>query len=126
VADTAGNSYTIKFSRPSTVNAYVEVTVGELAGSYPADGDDQIKALIVAAGDALILGRDLVPSLIASWIVYQTTAAGLVVGIPGVLDATVRVHTTGSFQGTPIVLSQRQRAAYDTSRITIIGTSGSP
>lgn len=129
VSDSLGNNFTIKFTRPTIIIPYVEVTISYDPGVYPADGDTALKQAIVAAGARLLLGRDVVPSLIAAFVLYQVTADGVQVGIPGVLNATVRAHaaddlTTGPLITTPTVLTIRQRASYDTSRITIIETPG--
>lgn len=58
VADSQGILHDISFSRPTTVDIYVEVTVNTFA-DYPSDGDEQIKQAIVdyANGD-LVEGRD--------------------------------------------------------------------
>lgn len=125
ITDTEGNDHNIGFSRPELVDAYVEVTA-TIGGEYPADGEDQVKQAIVAAGDALLLGRDIVPNLIGSHVIFHTTAQGVDVGIPGVLNVTVRVKTSGSYQTDPIEMSVRQRAVYDTSRITVITVAGLP
>ena len=58
VDDSQGIPHDISFSRPTTVDIYVEVTVNAFS-DYPANGDDLIKQAIVdyANGD-LIVGRD--------------------------------------------------------------------
>ena len=60
VTDSQGFAQTIKFSRPTTVDIYVEVDLTVDSNLYPANGDDQVEAAIVAYGDALGIGTDVV------------------------------------------------------------------
>lgn len=116
VVDSAGNSHTVKHSRPTTVNAYVAIVLEKDPALYPADGDDQVKAAVQAWGDALPLGRDIVPSAILAQVFT----------IPGVLDVTsVLVGLSGPpASSSPITLTIRERADYDTGRITVSSTDG--
>jgi len=118
VVDTAGNSHTIKFSRPTSVNIYATLLVTKDPGVFPVDGDAQIKAAIVAWGDARGVGRDTVASAVAA----QAFT------VPGVLDVpTVYIGTAPSpGTSTTIAISVRQRAVYDTSRITVTLSNGTP
>jgi len=119
VADSAGNAHAIKFTRPSVVNIYVGVTLTKDPARYPLDGDAQVRAAIVAAGDKRGLGFDVVSSRIAGD-VFSAVA--------GVLDVQpVLVSTAPNpMLPTAIAISLRQRADFDTSRITVVSTSGVP
>lgn len=58
--DTEGNPYTIEFSRPSTVDFYVDVVLEYVASEYPVDGDTQVRQAMVDIFDSLLIGRDVV------------------------------------------------------------------
>ncbi|MCC6178803.1 MAG: baseplate J/gp47 family protein [Phycisphaerales bacterium] len=119
VADSGGNSHTIKFTRPSVVNIYVAITLTKDPARFPLDGDAQVRAAIVAAGDQRGLGFDVVSSRIAG---------DVFAAVPGVLDVTAVLVSTapGPTLPTTIPISLRQRADFDTSRITVVSTSGVP
>ena len=79
--DKMGFNHTIKFSRPVEVPIYLilDLTVNSL---YPTDGDDQVKTLMAAWGNALGVG--------VSIIVYPTLIAQLT-AIPGIIDVGVKI-----------------------------------
>jgi hypothetical protein len=83
VADSQGLIHTVKFSRPDEVDIYLilDLTVDS---SYPADGDDQVEAVMVTWGNGLGVGQDVIvfPSLVA-----QLDA------IPGITDVVVKIGT---------------------------------
>jgi len=116
--DSQGISHTVKFSRPVEIPIYVDVTLIKNAGTYPADGDAQVKAAIVAWGQKQATGKDAV----ASAIVAQCFT------ITGVLDVTnVKIGTSPSpTTGATIAIASRQLATYDTSRITLNTSNGTP
>ena len=119
VTDSAGNSHTVRFTRPSGVNIYVGVTLTKDPARYPLDGDAQVRAAIVAAGDQRGLGFDVVASRIAG---------DIFAAVPGVLDVQPVLVSTAPTPTLPttIAISLRQRADFDTSRITVVSTSGVP
>ena len=86
--------------------------------AHPKWKAEQIKAAIVAWGDARGVGRDTVASAVAA----QAFT------VPGVLDVpTVYIGTAPSpGTSTTIAISVRQRAVYDTSRITVTLSNGTP
>lgn len=111
--DTNGGTHTIGFTRPTeiTIWAIVELTTDS---DYPADGDAQIKAALVAHGDALGIGTDVV----------QTALYEVVFGIAGVVDVTkLWIGTSDPPTGEAnIAIAARETAAWDTSRITVTST----
>lgn len=117
VNDSLGNPHTIKFSRPTDVDVYVKVEATVNPGAFPINGFDQIKAAIVNAGDLQALGRNVVASQISSW----------VFAVPGILDLVIKISTApGPTVSTTIPISLRERAVYDTSRITVSSVPGVP
>lgn len=118
VADEEGTSHVVKFSRPDEIEIYVDVEVTADAAEYPADGDAQIKAAIVAYGDAQRCGRDAVASALIA----------RVFSVTGVLDVTLlEIGTAPSpSSDATIAISLRELATYDTSRISVTNTPGTP
>lgn len=116
--DAMGSDVIIKFSRPEAVEIYLEVDVEYDALHYPDDGDEAIKVAIVTWGDAQQTGKNAVASAIAA----QAFT------IDGVLDVgAVRLGLASSpTTSTTIPISLRELAKYDTSRIVINSTPGTP
>lgn len=117
-SDDEGNAHEMMFSRPDEIEIYVDVFVTYDAGTYPLDGDDQIKAAIVAYGDVQPTGKNAVASSIGA---QAFTVAG-------VLDVTlVEIGTAPSpSSSTTIEISKREIAVHDTSRITVTSVAGVP
>jgi uncharacterized phage protein gp47/JayE len=127
VTDSEGVAQTIKFSRPTELNIYVIVNVivnqpsnANNSPKFPVDGANQIKLAIVNGFTGELTGRDVVASLVGS----------KSFSVPGVLDVTTTLisaaPTVVPVASTTIPISLRQLAAYDTSRITVNVTNGTP
>lgn len=118
VADSEGVSHTILFSRPTEVPIYVGVTLVKDPSTYPADGDDQVKAAIADYGNALAVGRDAVSSSLAA----------RVFGVAGVLDVTALNISTAPAPTMPttITITSRQLATYDVANISLSTSNGTP
>lgn len=114
VKDSQNIDNTVKFSRPTEVDIWVEVDIVQALTGYPVDGDDQVKAAIVAYGQSLNVGQDVTvhgsdPSLECS-----------IKDIPGVADVTFRVGKAVSpTTDDAIDIEPRELAIFDTSRITV-------
>lgn len=113
--DTAGNDHEMKFSRAEEIDIYVDVTLIKDSEVYPADGDDQIKAAIVAYGAAQVAGKDVVASRIMA-------ACFSVAGVLDVTDIDIGIAPSPA-ASTTIAISLRQIADFDTSRITVDSTA---
>lgn len=113
-----GDPINIRFSRPTLQNIWVAVTLTKDASKYPLDGDALVKAALVAFGDVQALGKDVVASALSGAIFKA---------VPGVLDVTsVFIGTAPApVSSATIPLTIRQRADYDTSRITVASSNGS-
>lgn len=118
VKNAMGSDVIVSFSRPEEVDIYVEVDLVYDANAYPADGDEATKVAIVTWGDAQDTGKNAVASAIGAQ----------VFGIAGVLDVSaVRIGLASSpTTSTTIDISLRQLAKYDTSRIVVNATPGTP
>jgi uncharacterized phage protein gp47/JayE len=113
VTDSQGFAQTVKFSRPSLVNIWVEVDLTINANLFPVDGDAQVEAAIVAWGDSRGIGTDVV--------VHGSDSLECSIGdIPGITDVVLRVGKTVSpTLDVNIVINPRELADFDTSRITV-------
>jgi len=111
VEDSQGISHTIYWSKPTAVNIYIAATLTKDTDLYPTDGDDQVKAALVAKGDSLLVGEDVIA------LVFKA----IPLGIAGVVDVTAfTIDTVTPPVGTAnISIGVRQIAAFDTSRITV-------
>jgi uncharacterized phage protein gp47/JayE len=118
VVDSAGNSHTVKFSRPTELDVYVVADVLKVAADFPADGEAQIKAALVALGDSYPIGLD----------VYANRLRVPVFAIAGVLNVTgmkIGLAPAPATEAT-IAATSRQLAVFDTSRITVNLSNGTP
>lgn len=121
VADSAGGNHTVYFTRPTLLNIYAALTLlvdGTSSTAWPVDGEDQVKAAVVAFGDTFPIGRDVTFSGVAAQAFK----------VPGVLQATPVYIGTSPSPGasTTISVGVRQRAVFDTSRVTTTVTTGTP
>lgn len=118
VADSSGNVQTMAFSRVTEVLVYVSITLIKDPAVYPSDGDDQVKAAIVAWGNARDDGTDIVAAAVLAQ----------VFGVAGVLDVSLPLIGTAPapVASTTIVMTKRQRGVFDTSRISVTTSNGSP
>ena len=113
-----GDPVAIRFSRPTLQNIWVVVTLTKDPAQYPLDGDAKVKEALVAFGDSQALGKDVVASALSGAIFKA---------VPGVLDVVSVFIGTAPSPGTSatIPLTIRQRADYDTSRISVASSDGS-
>ena len=122
--DSEGVSHVVKFSRPEEIEIYVAVILEKVAhsadnaDSYPIDGDAQVKAAIVAYGDAQLCGKNAVASRLAA-------AAFTVAGVLDVSDVNIDTAPT-PLNSFTIPISSRQLAVYDSSRISVTTSNGTP
>jgi uncharacterized phage protein gp47/JayE len=168
--DSEGIAHTIKFSRPVSVNVYVDLSYSYDVATYPTDGDTQVKTAVADLGG--VGGVDAVASRVgaaafqvdgvfdvtrvliytatigtpAAWIFSHGYTAGDVVTNDG--GRCYICITTGTsagsggptgtgtditdntahwrFLGATIPITKRQLAAFDTSRVAVHATAGTP
>lgn len=113
VTDSQGFAQTIKFSRPTPVSIWVEVDLTVDSNEYPIDGDAQVEAALIAYGDGLGIGRDVV--------VHGSDSLECSISeIPGITDIVFRVGKTASpTTDDNVVIEPREVADFDTSRTTV-------
>jgi uncharacterized phage protein gp47/JayE len=110
VTDTQGVDHSIGFSRPVDVDVTVTVTIKYLSGQYI--GTDALKLIIVDWADTnLAPGMDALNSKLVQIIMEQ----------PGIIDAIVTFTIPAPVSGN-VVVSPRQIARFDTSRINVVAT----
>lgn len=115
--DEEGFTHDVAFSRPDEIEIYVAINVSVDAQIFPLDGEDQIKAAIVAWGDALKTGYN----------VHAAAVSAQAFRIAGVLDTETAIGTAPSpTLDTSIVIAARELATFDTSRINIFATAVTP
>jgi hypothetical protein len=111
--DSSGNEYTVYYSEPTTVQAYVELTlVAETDGSYV--GDENVEEAIADwATIALRVGDS----------VYASDIINVVADITGVISvnvASVEVDDETPTQGNPdLVLTARQLGTIASDDVTV-------
>lgn len=119
ITDAQGFVNQVFYSRPQSILISNTIVLTYDPKMFPSDGVAQGQAAIVAYGQAQPTGMDARP--------YQV---GKVVGsVSGVLDITsnlIAVFPTVPVAATNIVLSSRQLAVYDTTRISITANPGTP
>lgn len=117
VTDAAGGTHTVYFSRPTPVPIYVTYNLTVDLTEWPADGAAQVKAALVAWGDAQVAGKDVVSS----------AAMAQAFKVLGVLDGVALLGTAPSpTLPTTIAIGTRSLATYDTSRVVVNAIGGTP
>lgn len=116
--DSQGIAHAVLFSRPSLIPIWVILNLTVDSRYWPADGADQVKAAIVAWGDAQLTGKNAVASALV--------ARAFLLDI-GVLDGVALIGLSNPpTLSTTIAVGLRELATYDTSRITVNATPGTP
>jgi uncharacterized phage protein gp47/JayE len=117
-AEDGSQTYEVDFSRPTTHDIYADCRYTYDAATFPADGDAQVQAALLAFGEAFQVGQDVVSSRLGAQVFR----------IPGLLDVThMYIGTSPSpVTTTTITMGLRDLAVFDSSRITSTGTPGTP
>lgn len=114
--DAQGNPQTMAFTRPTAIPIYITLNVLH-DSTYPDDGDAEVAQAVVEWGQLQAVGKDVVASAIAAQ-AFQ---------VQGVLDvqAFIDVAPNPTLSVT-IPISLRQLATFDTSRVVVVSTVGTP
>jgi hypothetical protein len=123
VDDANGFPIDINFSHAEELEAYVTVNLTADAATYPEDGDDLVKAAIVALNPTFGIGVELrssalIPAYVPDALSPTTT------GVPGVLESALPLIGTAPspVSSTTIVADNREQIVLDTSRIVVNST----
>lgn len=124
--DEEGYGHDLALTRPTEKNIgiIVNVEVSDEPGAWPSDGAEQIKAAIVAWGNAQKPGKNAV-----AWGIGAQAAK-----VPGVNDVTSVLIISANAPSTPgtpvasttIAIAPRELAVYSTSWITVNVSTGTP
>lgn len=114
VVDAAGLPRAVKFTRPTTLNLYVEVYPVIDPATYA--GEAAVKAAIIAEGDALLAGEPV-------RIFRLLSRLRSVRGIVDVYQVVIGLSTL-TLAPANLSVGLRERAVFDTSRITITPVAG--
>ncbi len=110
VTDSQGIDHTTKFSRPTSINIWLELDL-TVDADYPSDGDTLVSDAVLAHAATLEIGEDVVVYP------YLITAIG---GIVGITDVVLRIGITASpTLDNNIVINDTEIAVFDSSRITV-------
>jgi uncharacterized phage protein gp47/JayE len=111
VIDSQGFTQAVNWSRPSEVDIWVEVDL-TTDSEFPVDGIAQAEAAILAYGNGLGIGKDV--------IVYPQLMCALH-EIAGITDVAIRVGLSASpTLDNNIVIAPNEIAKFDSSRILVI------
>lgn len=111
-----GQSYSIHFSRPTTVPVYVKVYDLETDSNFPWDGEDRIKAALIS-----FIGGDVQGGLPIGTDVLYMALPGAILSVPGVVDFSLSIGTSASSLAVKnIAIGTREKAVTSTSSITIV------
>lgn len=116
ITDDQGFDHTIGFSRATEIDIHIEIDVTvntdpDEGPIYPVDGDAQLKAVLVAKGDTIGIGNDVILEAVKS-VSFQ---------ISGIVDVTsFLIDTSGPPTGTiNIPIAIREISVFDTSRVVV-------
>lgn len=111
VVDSQGLTQTVKFSRPTEINIYliVDIVSGD---EFPDSGAADILVAILAYGDSLKIGQDV--------LVYPKLLPAIVDNVAGIDDVTIRIGLAPApTLDNNIVIAVNERAKFASVRITL-------
>ncbi len=118
VIDSQGTSHNVFYSKPAERDIWLEIDFTVDSGLFPSDGLTQAEDAVLAYGNALNIGDD---------VIVFPTLVGAVDAIPGILDMVIRIADTVDGGGDPsptlddnIAISEVQISAWDRIRLTFI------
>lgn len=114
VTDDMGYSHSVSFTRPSTIDVYLDIELSCDADTYP--GDSALKTALAEWADANhTIGADVVRSRLIGFLFAE---------VAGLIDVTVLdIGTTnGGEVSSNLVIGPLARADFDTGRIDLIAT----
>lgn len=114
VFDSQGSQHTIKFNRPQGIKIWMRVVVGTNPDEiFPNAALQEIKDAVLAKGLQQNIGEDVILQRYFAAIFESTTGIGYI----NLTAATG--ETPGNYTSDNIVISPRQVAAFDASRIEV-------
>ena len=119
--DSAGNTRTVAFSRPTSVPIYVDIEL-EVSPTFPADGDLQLEELIVSYIGGTDRDGNNVPGTNVGENVIHSRIIGEIYKIPGINDiVSLEIGIVDNPTGTSnIEIDGDSVAETDTVKIDVI------
>lgn len=114
IVDSNGDNQTMNFSRPIGIPIWVRATITKYSEeSYPTTGDQQVEDAILAYGDAISSGEDVIPLRIKTDIINAVT---------GIEDIVMEITKTAPppYGLVTIPIAENEIATFDSSRIIVI------
>lgn len=129
--ENGGQTYAVNFSRPEEIEIYVIANVVKDPDTFPADGATQIRDAILAAGDLYVGGKDVHSNALKAACFGSTVEVdGLprYVPIPGVINVTTLYIGTAPAPASEasITIALRELAMFDSARVTVNVSDGTP
>ena len=116
VTDTQGFAHTIRYSRPTDIAIFVEVTVNSLYDeeALPLNASEGIKDAVVAFGSTSRAGLDVLP---------ERFKGPIFAAVPGLASITVKVGIAAppAVSETPLDIEDDEVARFDVARVTVLG-----
>lgn len=117
VTDSMGVTHAIKHTAASEIDIWISIAITYDADHWPSTGLTDVRADVLAYGDTLEMGKNVVAAAISAQ-VFATE---------GVLDATVLIGTSNPpVASTTIPIAITERAVFDTARLAITAVAGTP
>jgi uncharacterized phage protein gp47/JayE len=116
--DAEGNSQTVNYDEAAVITVHVAIAVSTDADLYPTDGDDQIKAAIIAAREAFITAQD---GQGIGLDVYSELLKAAAFEVAGVIDVTTWTIDTidPPVASANITIDVDEFAYFDTANIDV-------
>lgn len=115
VIGTNGQTFNIRFSRPTAVPVYIKITDLKTSSSFPDDGLAQIKAALIA-----YIGGDVTGGLKIGTDVLYMAIPGIILGVSGVTDFHLSISPDGeTYSQNNIAVGTREKAVTDAGKVAI-------
>jgi hypothetical protein len=120
ITDEQGFSQTFSYSTATELLMYIECNL-TTGAEYPADGDAQVAAILLAQGNMLSVGGDvLIWKFIAALDGNDELRALGLSGVPGIITVDMRIETIDPPTNTSnIAVGVTQIAVFDSGRIEV-------
>ncbi len=130
VQDSEGKDQTVRFTRPEEIDLWIIADVTYYAKAFPADlaaATALLKDQIVYFGDSFVIGESVRSSALEAQL-FDGYSDPSTPPVAGVLDVTSLLIglVDPPVASTTIPIGARQLAVFDTSRVSIVLTPGTP
>lgn len=121
VLDGTGFGHSLRFSRPEPVHIWLRVSLATTTEeAVPGDLPERARTAIVAAGNALGVGQDVLLQRLAAAVFPAATGVARVTITAVIASPDAAAPPASAYQPTDIVIGPRQRAKFDPARVAIL------